>query len=267
MDGVAPLSPYARRARRAFTLVELLVVIGIIAVLVAILLPAMNRAREAAVTANCLSNMRDVGNAIQMYAVENKDKAPIGHFNTRLHESYVISFKATAAAPDTRIYPILGHLYQSGLMKDARAFFCPSPNHIDDRWTYDGENNPWPPELGTQFIRAGYYTRPGVSWGGGIYPPVTAGGMPKLSNFKSKAILADLWPLPLEIGSKAKLAPHRRTQNVLFGDRSARSLPVGNELQAKFDVLNTHTSASPPAILFLNEDPTALGLWNIYDRR
>jgi prepilin-type N-terminal cleavage/methylation domain-containing protein len=70
-----------RRRGRAFTLVELLVVIGIIAILISVLIPALSKARQQANLTVCLANMRSLGQAINIYAAQNGGVLPYGYWD------------------------------------------------------------------------------------------------------------------------------------------------------------------------------------------
>lgn len=78
--------------RRGFTLVELLVVIGIVALLISILMPALQRARTAAQRTQCLSNLRQIAVGYRMYIDENRGFLPRGHPDSHASHPHLAGF-------------------------------------------------------------------------------------------------------------------------------------------------------------------------------
>ena len=103
-------------SRNGFTLVELLVVIGIIAILIAILMPALAKARYQAQEVVCLSNIRQQILVQLMYAGENRGAFPE-------HNDFTPSYvRSTENRPGQRN---VWYVYKDNYLKDARVLYCP----------------------------------------------------------------------------------------------------------------------------------------------
>jgi len=201
-------TPKLRWRRGAFTLVELLVVIGIIAILLAILLPTIARAEESSRRVNCLSNLRQVYTTFVLYAQVNHDQVPIGY---RIGKK---QFNSMIWSNTSNQYVIFGLLYRAGMMKTPQVFFCPSERN--EQSMYNTPTNPWPPGSDgdpTMNGWCGYGCRPDVD----VDAAIAAGNqLPKLRQFHNEAILADLTATPERVTTR-----HNRGINVLYASGGA----------------------------------------------
>jgi prepilin-type N-terminal cleavage/methylation domain-containing protein len=121
--------PVPARRCHAFTLVELLVVIAILAILAALLLPVLSSTRDKGLKTACLSNLRQIGIAIQTYAGDNDGRIPYGPKAPPFTSAG--DFYPSTGAPTSLVSlqsgaPVgLGLLLKDHLCNQPKALFCP----------------------------------------------------------------------------------------------------------------------------------------------
>lgn len=115
-----------KKRLKKFTLIELLVVITIIAILAAMLLPALNKARQSSKSSSCLSNAKQLGSAYSMYTTDNQDFMPKGDSKSCWQEA--VSSTAVTRSINSLLNPYLGVHPQGGqraTVAKSKMFECP----------------------------------------------------------------------------------------------------------------------------------------------
>jgi prepilin-type N-terminal cleavage/methylation domain-containing protein len=158
--------------RKAFTLIELLVVISIIALLVSILLPALNEARSTAKRLLCLSNLHNQGIAFAQYVQDNRSMMPpqFGNYCWHTYTMFEATlFNANAATNQGKITLLKGFgqgaLINAGLLDNQKnEYYCPCLRVSDDGQNHHilvGNIHPdtgdWYIRPGDQFLWGGYH--------------------------------------------------------------------------------------------------------------
>jgi len=126
-----------RRSSQGFTLVELLVVIGIIALLISILLPALNAAKERANRVKCASNLRQIGQGLLLYANDNKGAYPRTRYKVGQtltfwsNPGYTDPFSVSGGPQENDVTAAIFLLVRNADL-NPEVFICPSSNQEKD---------------------------------------------------------------------------------------------------------------------------------------
>ncbi|MCK4629228.1 MAG: prepilin-type N-terminal cleavage/methylation domain-containing protein [Sedimentisphaerales bacterium] len=154
--------------RKGFTLIELLVVISIIALLISILMPALNKARGQAQMAMCAAQIHGIGIAIGIYKADLDTDKIWETYNdpwqtADFPHEYCLADYPVAGAPDSANGGVNRYLVDKfRILSDRKSFFCPSVKNLSYDWNYPWDYSDYPD--GTPITPSALPTTPACTW-------------------------------------------------------------------------------------------------------